>query len=374
MGKNILQFIPSFHQGGSERQAVQLTKLLLENGEHRIFTAALNKEGVLLEELKQAGVSDIWESKLKSFFDIRFFREAMRCRSLLKKNKIEIVQTHDFYTNIFGILSAKLAGVAVKIASKRETEGVRTEMQKRVERYVFKFADAIIVNSRSVKTYLTENGVEAGKLNVVYNGVDTERLAPKETDRNTICEMLHLPSDPGIKFITQVANLRHDVKNQEMLLRAAQRIKDDFPGAHFVFAGEGDRRKLLEKTAKDLGVLDKVHFIGRCNSVPELLSISAVCCLTSTAEGFSNAILEYMNAGKPVVATDVGGAAEAIVEGRTGFLVGSNDDAGLADRIGEFLRDDRMASEFGKNGRERICKDFSTSKQTAETLNLYERL
>ncbi len=372
MGKNVLQFIPSFHQGGSERQAVQLTKLLLENGEHQIFTATLNKDGVLLEELEKAGITEIPEFRLNSFFDLNFIRETRRCSDLLKKNNIDIVQTHDFYTNIFGILSAKLAGVHLKIASKRETEGVRSPMQKRIERYIFKIADRVVANSGAVKSYLIKSGVAAEKINVVYNGLDAERLTPREKDRRNICNLLGLPSEPKIKFITQIANLRHDVKNQEMLLRAAVHLKDHYPEAHYVFAGEGDRKEPLMKFAAENNIAEQTHFIGRCSLIPELLAISYVCTLTSTAEGFSNSILEYMYAGKPVVATDVGGAAEAIVEGETGFLVKSNDDKQLAVRIGELLADEKKAKVFGENGRRRINKEFSTSRQVSETLKLYK--
>lgn len=372
MGKNVLQFIPSFHQGGSERQAVQLTKLLLKNGEHQIFTATLNKEGVLLGELERAGMTEIPEFRLRSFFDISFLKEARKCSKFLKEQKIDIVQTHDFYTNIFGILSAKHAGVSLKIASKRETEGVRSAMQKRIERYVFKIADLVVANSEAVKGYLIKSGVAAEKINVVYNGVDAERLQPKETDRGKICELLGLPIEPQIKFITHVANLRHDVKNQEMLLRAGRKLKDQFPEAHYVFAGEGDRKGFLEKMAAEYDIAEQAHFIGPCSIVPELLSVSYACTLTSTAEGFSNSILEYMNAGKPVVATDVGGAGEVIVDGKTGFLVESNDGDQLAARIGELLADEKKALEFGVKGRERINDEFSTSRQVSETLRLYK--
>ena len=109
-------------------------------------------------------------------------------------------------------------------------------------------------------------------------------------------------------------------------------------------------------------------------SVAELLAASDVCVLSSRAEGFSNAILEYMAAARPVVATDVGGAREAIVEGETGHLVPAGDDERLAARVSALLRDPARAREMGERGRERVAQQFSCAAQLARTEALYERL
>lgn len=371
---NVLQFIGSFHQGGSERQAVQLTKLLHADKTFNVFAATLNKEGILLNELEDSGFTDIPEFRLTSFFNLHFLKQINACAKFIKENKIEIVHTHDFYTNIFGILAAKYAKVPVKIASKRETSGMRSVNQKRIEKFVFGIADAITVNAEAVENYLINRGISKSKIKVTYNGLDLERLKPKETNREKICESLGLPKDKDIKFITIVANLRHEVKNQEMLLRAAKRLKDNFPNAHFVFAGEGERKTYLEKLAEECGISQNTHFIGRCGIVPELLSISYVCVLTSVAEGFSNSILEYMSAAKPVVATNVGGASEAIIEGETGFLVKSNDDAALAKRLSEILENPLKAEAFGKKGREIVEQKFSSATQLENLVDFYRNL
>ena len=287
MKKNVLQLIGSFHQGGSERQAVQLLRLLKEEGTFNLVLATLNKEGVLLREVEGLGFVKIAEFPLTSFFNLRFVRQVKEFAGFLRDNKIDILHTHDFYTNVFGILAAKYAGVSIKIASKRETKGVRSKNQEFIEKNIFKFADKIVSNSKAVKKYLTDKNVGDEKIEVVYNGVDLERLEPSEKDRTAICNSLSLPVDDKVKFITLVANLHHDVKNQEMLLRAAKSITKDFSNAHFVFAGEGSRKDKLEELAKEYGVFENSHFIGRCEKVPELLSISYTCVLTSTAEGFS---------------------------------------------------------------------------------------
>jgi len=130
----------------------------------------------------------------------------------------------------------------------------------------------------------------------------------------------------------------------------------------------------LQALAEELGIGRDVFFIGRCEQVAELLAVSEVCVLTSKAEGFSNAILEYMAAGRAVVATDVGGAREAVVEGDTGLLVPAGDDAAMAERIISLLGEPERAREMGERARRSVKEKFSCEAQLARTVNLYDEL
>lgn len=370
----VLQFIGSFHQGGSERQAVQLIRLLGREEGFEVRAATLDRRGVLLKEMEETGPGEIPEFRLDSFYDLNFLKQIRRCARHLKEQRIDLVHTHDFYTNIFGLLAARYAGVPVRIASKRETGGMRSGPQDRIEKFIFRLADAVTVNAGAVEEYLRKRGVPATKLEIIHNGLDLDRFRPAETDRGRICRELGLPEDEDIRFVTLVANLRHRVKNQSMLLRTAARLRDDHPRVRFVFAGEGERKRYLEGLAEKFGVAGATHFIDRCRIVPELLSVSYACVLTSTTEGFSNSILEYMAAGRPVVATDVGGAAEAVREGETGFLVASGDDAEMAARLDLLLRDPERAEAMGRAGRRRVEEKFSAVRQVERIAALYRRL
>ena len=323
-------------------------------------------------EAESIGLTDIPEFKLNSFYDFNFVRQLRNCVRFIKKNNIEIVHTHDFYTNVFGIGAARLAGVKLKIASKRETSGMRSDAQKIIERRIFKTADRIVANSNAVKNYLTADGISGDKIRVIYNGLDLERLQPKETNRQKICEKIGLPVEGQLKFITLVANLRHAVKNQPMFLRTARKVADKVPEARFILAGEGELKNDLENLAKELNIADKTHFIGRCADVPDLLLISSVGVLTSFAEGFSNSILEYMAAGLPVIATNVGGASEVILENENGFLVESDDDENMANRLIELLQNEVKTADFGGRGRHLVEERFSLESQLERTLELYK--
>ena len=374
MQKRVLQIIGSFHQGGSERQAVQLARALQLDGEFQIFIAALSREGILYDEAKEISAAEIPEFKLNSFYDANFLRQLRRCAGFIKENKIEIVHTHDFYTNIFGMTAARLAKVPARIASKRETFS-KTKKQFFLENQAFRFTHKIAANAAKVKDFLTANGVQAEKIEVIHNGLDLEKFALAENlECVEIKKKFGLPADEKLKFISIVANLRSDVKNHPMFLRAARKVKDRFPHAGFLIAGEGDLTVELKELANQLNIGAETFFLGRCADVPALLRVSDICVLSSKSEGFSNSILEYMAAGKPVVATDVGGAAEAVIENETGFLVESDDVEKMAERLIELLENPGTAEKFGRKARQIVEEKFSLAAQTEKTKRLYRHL
>jgi glycosyltransferase involved in cell wall biosynthesis len=303
-------------------------------------------------------------------------RQTRRFVAYLKQHKVEIVHSHDFYSNIFGMTGASLARTRGRVASKRETTGTRTTAQSTVERNAFKLAHAVVANATAVKDQLIAEGVRKDKIEVIYNGIDLTRFnQPADlATRDDALSRLGLESIRGRPVITMVANFEYRVKDHPMLLRTAQRVTREVPEAIFVIAGEGEFRAETEQLAAELGVKDSCLFTGRCASVPDLLAASDICLLTSQAEGFSNSILEYMAAGRAVVATNVGGASEAIVEGETGHLVNSGDDATMAARIIELLRNPDRRSQMGLNGRRVVEERFSLQSRLSNTSALYQRL
>jgi glycosyltransferase involved in cell wall biosynthesis len=168
--------------------------------------------------------------------------------------------------------------------------------------------------------------------------------------------------------------MRHEVKNYPLFLRAAQQVSAAIPNVAFLLAGEGELMGSLQTLAKELGIGERTFFLGRCAEVSHLLRISDVCVLSSKAEGFSNSILEYMAAGKPVVATAVGGAPEVIIEGETGYIVPPDDERAMADRIISLLNDPKRASAMGLKGRAIVEQKFSCDAQLKRTEALYEQL
>ena len=379
MRYNALQLIGSFHQGGSERQAVQLTRLLSESGRCNVSVATLDRSGVLLDDMRRLGLVDIPEYRLNNFYDLHAARQVWRFARYLKKREIDVIHTHDFYTNVFGMAAAALARVPVRIASRRESS-VRPSSQRFVERCAYRFAHAVVANCEEVREQLIREGLPQQKVRTIYNGLDPARVQPAQPDRGKILSALALPADK--RFVSITANMRAHVWNPEpacykdhpTFLRAAQRVSERVPDAAFIVAGEGELKEATENLARDLGITDRTFFIGRCQDVGSLLYISEVCVLSSRAEGFANAILEYMAAGRPVVATDVGGAKEAIVPGETGFLVKPGDHSAMADHIISLLSQPEDARRMGNHGRKVISEKFSCQRQLQNVEGLYHEL
>lgn len=369
----VLHIIDSFEQGGTERQTLQLVRLLHESGRSEVRLACLQDKGSLRSEAEAIGTGEIFEYPLTSFYDRNFVTQLRRLHRFLRDGRFDIVHAHCFYTNIFGMAAATMAQTPVRLAFKGETISCRTATQERFERGAFRIAHRVIANSEAVRARLIAEGVPAEKIVRLYNALNMERVAVAPGfARDQILRMFGLPNNR--RFVTLVANPRLVVKDHPMFLRAAARVRHAVADAAFVIAGEGPRLPDLRELAAQLGLDQDVFFIGRCDRVAELLFVSEVCALSSRAEGFSNSILEYMAAARPVVATDVGGAREAIVDGETGHLVSAGDDEKMAEAIIQLLREPRAAREMGERGKRRVIEQFSTQRQVDDTVAMYGEL
>jgi len=370
----VLQLIDSFNQGGSERQALQLTRLLSESGNFKVRLASLSPEGSLRSEIQHLGLGEVPSFPLNSFYDANAVIQLRRFVQWLKSSHIDILHTHDFYTNVFGMAGGSIARLPVRIASMRETAGMRSTAQKSVQRVAYSLAHQIVANSNAVRDTLIAEGTPPDKVTVVYNGLDVRRLMQTPISRADGLKLLDLDVAESRRFVSIVANMRHEVKDYPMFLRAARQVADEVPEAAFLLAGEGELMESLRTLANDLGIQDATHFLGRCDRIAELLSISEICVLSSKAEGFSNSILEYMAAGRPVVVTNVGGAGELVTENDTGYLVPSGDHEMMAARIVELMRDPARARMMGDKGQRVVKERFSCEAQLMRTESLYRSL
>jgi Glycosyltransferase len=343
-----------------------------------VSVATLDRTGVLLDDLRRLGIDQIPEYRLNSFYDLHAARQVSSFARYLRKQQIDVIHTHDFYTNVFGMAAAALARVPVRIASRRESS-VRPPSQLLVERSAYRLAHTVVANCEEVRQQLLREGVPAQKVRTIYNGLDPARVQTAH-NRKEILAALGLPEEA--RFVTITANMRAHVwkpepacyKDHPTFLRAAQKVYNKVSDAAFVIAGEGELKETTQKLAKDLGISDRTFFIGRCQDIGSLLSVSEICVLSSQAEGFANAILEYMAAGRPVVATDVGGAREAVVPNETGYLVQPGDHNTMADHIISLLLQPETARRMGSNGRKLVSEKFSCQRQFQNVEGLYNQL
>jgi glycosyltransferase involved in cell wall biosynthesis len=211
------------------------------------------------------------------------------------------------------------------------------------------------------------------RLDPIPNSVDIERFHPLAPGEPAVA----LPVPPGRPVVLITGHIS-PVKGYDAFVRAAARIVVRVPDAEFVALG-GDTlginyRPYLETLASELGIADRLHFLGWRQDVPDLLRAADVVVMPSTAEGLPLAVLEAMASGKAVVATPVGGVAEAIVDGESGLLVHPGDDAGIAAAVVSLLTDDERRAAIGRAARARAESEFSVERFVSRVQDVYAAL
>jgi glycosyltransferase involved in cell wall biosynthesis len=174
--------------------------------------------------------------------------------------------------------------------------------------------------------------------------------------------------------VVLVGNMHSDVKGHPWLIAAAPAIVQDFPETRFVLAGDGEARGEFERQVAELGLQNNFLFLGRRSDIPDVLASCDIGVLPSKAEGLPNAILEYMAAGLPVVASRVGGNSELIQDGVTGLLVPAQDSEALAKALLTLLRSSELCQRVAENGRRTATQDFSYERLIQEVDSLYTEL
>jgi len=234
---------------------------------------------------------------------------------------------------------------------------------------VCRLADGVIVNAEAIKRVLVADGYRAERITVVPNGIICPPLRTAQ-DYSLHQEFGLSPDDVLIGLVSRIARL----KGLEYFLAAAPTILARIPNAKFLIIGDNSfnpqYREELKKQVVTLGLEHKVIFTGFRLDVPKMLSSLAVSVLPSLKEGLSNSLLESMAAGIPVVATNVGGNPEVVIDGETGLLVPAKNPAALSEAICRVLLTPGLRQSFGQAGRRRVLEHFSNERmiQTVERL------
>ncbi|MGH7344226.1 MAG: glycosyltransferase, partial [Candidatus Rokuibacteriota bacterium] len=302
--------------------------------------------------------------------------QQIRFARYLRRRRIQIMHSYNFYPNVFAIPAARLARTPVVLASIRDTGAYLTPRQRRVQRLACRLADHILVNAEAVRQWLIGEGYDPTRISVIRNGLDLSRFTPGG-DGSWLRRDLGLPD--GAPLVVMLSRLSR-MKGVEDFLDAAATVTSRFRDAHFLVIGDTIAhdgslyRRELESRVARLGLGQRVTFTGFRLDVPRLLSAISVSVLPSLSEGLSNTILESMAAGAPVVATRVGGTPEALEDGVDGLLVQPGDSAALSRAIGWVLEHPEASRELGRRARARVAEEFSLQRMIRETECLYARL
>lgn len=220
--------------------------------------------------------------------------------------------------------------------------------------------DRVTAVSQFVKHALVRNeAIPAKRISIVHNGI-APGPEPTERDRANARERLGIAPDRPV--VMQVARF-HPVKDHQTALRAWSIVHQQMPEALLVFVGDGPERQPIETLVETLGLQNAVQFTGSVDHARQLIAAADLCMLTSKSEGLSVTLLEAMAAGKPIVATDVGGNPEAVIHGQTGLLVPSGDIEALAQSLLQLLPNaPYTARTLGQAGRKRLLDTFPADR------------
>jgi sugar transferase (PEP-CTERM/EpsH1 system associated) len=294
-----------------------------------------------------------------------------RLYRVLRDLRPHIVQTHNWGTLLEGVVAAKLAGVPVVVHAEHGT--IQGGWGRLVtQRFLWRAVHKVLCVSQAHRQRLVETvGFPSDLLTLILNGVDVKAFTPRLSDKETIRAELGLELDPI--YIGTVGNLR-PVKNQALLLQAAQQICTRHHNVRVVVIGEGPLREQLVRTAEALGIQKQVCWLGARADIPELLNALDIFVLPSLSEGLPMSVLEAMACGLPVVATAVGGIPEVVVHGQTGLLVSSQDIQQLTAALAALIQQPDLRVTLGRQGRERAVAHFSLQRMVHDYQLLYESL
>jgi len=284
-------------------------------------------------------------------------RGAMRLSGFLRENGVEILQVYFPDSTFLGLAAGRMAGVKHYIRNRRNLGYKLSKFEKFLGRLYSKTSLLTAANSEACRAAVIEQ--EAAKPDsviVIPNGVDLGPYAKLEPPRSAFVGKM-------APVIGMVANLR-PVKDPKSLVTAAIVLQKEFPNLQLEIAGEGELRAELTQQIADAGLQNQFRLIGQLDDVPEFLQTLDVAVLSSTSEGLSNSVIEYMGAARPIVATAVGGNAELIESEKSGLLVSPGNVEQLTSSIRKMLVDRGFAVSCGLAARERALENYSVQRQT----------
>jgi glycosyltransferase involved in cell wall biosynthesis len=348
-------WLSSFDAGGTERQMVRLIAAL-DPARFETHACCFAARGPWLSVGRERAAS-IAEFPIAGFTRASTWAATRRFAGWCRDRDIQVVLTSDFYTNVFALPGAAWAGVPVRLGGRRELVTDKTPAKLLLQRAAYAAAHRIVANSQAAADLLRAERVPARRIAVVPNGIEVGARPPRDRSR------------PLRRAIT-VANLRPE-KGHDVLIDAVAARGREWPDLEFQIVGDGPCRRSLEERARVRGVSGRFHFAGERLDVLSLLSEADLFVLPSRTEALSNAVMEAMAAGLPVIATGVGGTPELIEDGVSGWLVAPGAPDALGDAISAALADPGRAAAMGRAARARIETRYSVGAMVSGFSQLF---
>lgn len=350
--------------GGAERFFIKLLKNLPQS-QFDIKVVCLSRKGVWANEVESCGIPIVSMDK-KTGID---FFILFRLITLIRHEKPDIVNLYLWTAYLWGGLASRIVGVKHVIVTEQNLDVWKRWYHKLIDKFLMRWMDRVIcVSDQVADFYQKQIGVPGEKIHMIPNAIDLSLFSPhvKPTGfRND----LRLKEDC---FLFVCAARLHPQKAHHVLIEAVGILKRrEFENFHLIIVGEGELRAHYEADVKKRKLENSISFLGLRQDIPEILIQSDCFVLSSDYEGLPLAILEAMAAGKPVVATEVGGNAQVVKTGQNGILVPSRHPELLADAMQKLLINRNLAQEMGRNGKTFIEENFAIDKIAKQTIDLF---
>jgi len=348
--------------GGAEQMLLQLADELRRRGAEVVVVTL--RPGWMTGRAERAG-HPVWIVPQRRGLDPLWIP---RFAARLRRERIDVLHSHEFAMNVYGGAAARLAGlgtVATLHGKQWATGHPRRALAYRVLR---RLGMRVVAVSHDLARFLEAGlGLAGGALAVVHNGIPIAQHGTRDASRRSLRRELGLAEDALLALA--VGNL-YPVKDHASLVRAVAGC----PGLAVAIAGRGEEETRLRALARELGVAERVHLLGLRDDVPELLAAADLFVHPSRSEGLPLAVLEAMAAGLPVVASRVGGIPEAVEDGVTGLLVPPEDPDALAAALGTLASDPPRRAALARAGRTRAEAEFSLAAMGGAYLALYDEV
>jgi len=345
--------------GGAERQIYELAKRIDKN-RFELYIRILHHIDIPAE-LKETGVN-VQGLGIRRSYGINGILEGFKFSRFLKAEGVDILVSYHFASDIWGTIFGKLAKVPVIISNRRDAGFWRKRRHTVAYKLINRWVDKIVVVSEAVKQMVLRDEIASeNKVEVIYNGVEPDKFSIN-IDIVAKKKELGLPLDS--KVVGYVGNF-NPIKGHKVLIEVAKSVLNKYPNVYFLLVGDGHLRVSLENAIRNThdAIRDHILFLGVRKDTPELLQVMDVCVLPSLSEGLSNTLLEYMAAGKPVIATAVGGNPEVIKDKINGILIPPGDPVVLNDNIVNLLENKELAQRLAIEAQKTVSDKFNLTRQ-----------
>ncbi len=292
-------------------------------------------------------------------------------RDYVRRNRISILHTHGYLSDVLGFLAARRLPVAVVTTHHGWIRNNRRQrLAVRLATALTRFLDGIELVSETLRAELPASVRRSDKVAVVHNAIVLSDYVPQDR-RQQIRGRLGVGRDECLLGV--IGRLSVEKGCLEML-EAFEKIAQTFDYAHLVFVGEGPLCKELSERVRERGLQGRVHFAGHQAQVQPFYEASDIIVSPSRTEGLSNVLLEALAFERPVAATRVGGNAEIIEDGVSGLLVEPRSVSSIASAVSQLIRDERARERLGRNGRERVESHFTFEVRMGKEERFYDRI